>query len=128
MHGYEVIQELEKRTDGLWRPSPGSVYPTLQLLEDQGHVAAEEDGGKRRFSLTETGRALAEEGTADRTPWEEFTAGVGPDTLRLRRLMGQLGAAVFQVAQAGSRDQQAEAEELLTATRRRLYGILAEES
>src|SRR4249919_1945395 len=56
MHGYEMIQELEERTDGVWRPSPGAVYPALQLLEDQGFVTADAEAGKRLFSLTDTGR------------------------------------------------------------------------
>src|SRR5262245_45884231 len=60
MHGYEMIQELEARTDGLWRPSAGSIYPTLQLLEDEGLVSGEDSDGKRRFSLTDAGRAEAE--------------------------------------------------------------------
>src|SRR5258707_548942 len=57
MHGYEMIQELEARTNGLWRPSAGSIYPTLQLLEDEGLVTGEESEGKRRFTLTDGGRA-----------------------------------------------------------------------
>ena len=60
MHGYEMIQELEARTGGVWRPSPGSVYPTLQLLEDEGLIAGEEGEGRRRFTLTDAGRAEAE--------------------------------------------------------------------
>src|SRR5438067_13394684 len=60
MHGYEMIQELEERTDGVWRPSPGAVYPALQLLEDQGLVTADAGAGKRLFSLTDAGREEAE--------------------------------------------------------------------
>ena len=67
MHGYQVISELDARTEGRWRPSAGSIYPTLQLLEDEGLVTGEESGGKRRFSLTDAGRADAEE--IDRPPW-----------------------------------------------------------
>ena len=61
MHGYEIISELESRTDGVWRPSPGSVYPTLQLFEDEGLVTSDEYGGKRRYQLTDEGRSLAEQ-------------------------------------------------------------------
>ena len=64
MHGYEIIQELESRTGGVWRPSPGSVYPTLQMLEEEGLIRSEETGGKRLFQLTETGLTEAEAGAA----------------------------------------------------------------
>src|ERR1700739_4392647 len=57
MHGYEMMQELAERTQGLWRPSPGSLYPALQLLEDQGYVRSESADGRRQFTLTEEGRA-----------------------------------------------------------------------
>src|SRR3954452_22208003 len=72
MHGYEMIQELESRTGGIWRPSPGSVYPTLQLLEDEGLIEAEADGGRKRFSLTEAGRAEAQT-AAETPPWAQFS-------------------------------------------------------
>ena len=85
MHGYEMIQELEGRTHGLWRPSPGSVYPTLQLLEDEGLVEHEEERGKRRFRLTDEGREAADERGTGPAPWEEVTAGADPQALDLRR-------------------------------------------
>lgn len=62
MHGYEMIQEIGERSGGAWRPSPGSVYPTLQLLEDEGLIVSESEGGKKLFTLTEAGRAEAESG------------------------------------------------------------------
>ena len=71
MHGYEMITELESRTGGVWRPSPGSVYPTLQLLEDEGLIVSEESGGRKRFTLTEAGRAEAER-ASEPPPWEQF--------------------------------------------------------
>ncbi len=71
MHGYEMITELETRTGGVWRPSPGSVYPTLQLLEDEGLIVSEETGGRKRFTLTDAGRAEAEAGRRA-APWEHF--------------------------------------------------------
>src|SRR5262245_63560641 len=71
MHGYEIITELEERTGGRWRPSAGSIYPTLQLLEDEGLVTAEQTEGKRVFSLTEAGREAAPERTEGKLPWEE---------------------------------------------------------
>src|SRR5581483_866443 len=73
MHGYEMIQELEERTGGLWRPSPGAVYPALQLLEDQGLVRADTESDKRRFELTDAGREEAAK-AGDRKPWDDLTA------------------------------------------------------
>ncbi len=126
MHGYEIIQELAERTGGIWRPSPGSVYPTLQLLEDEGHVRAEEDAGKRRFSLTDSGAAAAAEQSGRKTPWDEVREGVEPGALRLREATGQLLGAVMQIGRAGSAAQQQAAEEVLAEARRRLYALLAE--
>jgi DNA-binding PadR family transcriptional regulator len=125
MHGDEMIQELEARTGGVWRPSPGSVYPTLQLLEDEDLIAGEEGEGRRRFALTDAGRAEAER-QGQRSPWEEVTAGVAPVAWNLRDAMGQIGQAFWSVANAGSEAQQVKALEVLKDTRRRLYAILAE--
>ncbi len=125
MHGYDVIRELEARSGGLWRPSPGSVYPTLQLLEDEGLVAAEEREGRRVYSLTEAGRAavrdLGREGAA---PWE--VEEVPEELTSLRRTAFQLGAAAMQIASTGSPEQVRRATEALAEARRTLYGILAE--
>jgi DNA-binding PadR family transcriptional regulator len=125
MHGYEMIQELEARTGGVWRPSPGSVYPTLQLLEDEDLIAGEEVEGRRRFGLTDAGRAELER-QGQRTPWEEVTAGVAPVAWNLRQAIGQIVQATWSVAGAGTDAQQARALEILTDSRRRLYAILAE--
>ena len=127
MHGYEIIQELAERTSGVWKPSPGSVYPTLQLLEDEGYVVAEEDGGKRRFSLTESGRSAAAEMAGNKTPWEEVNDDVDPGARDLREGVGQLAIAAMQIARVGTAAQQAEAATALGETRRRLYAILAAE-
>jgi DNA-binding PadR family transcriptional regulator len=125
MHGYEMIQELAGRTGGVWRPSPGSVYPTLQLLEDEDLIAGEEVEGRRRFALTDAGRAEAERQTRP-APWEEVTAGVAPVAWNLRSAIGQIMQAAWSVAGAGTEAQQARALEVLADTRRRLYAILAE--
>ena len=61
MHGYEVMKALEKESAGYYRPSPGSVYPTLQLLEDEGYVTVEEQGGKKIYSITDEGQAYLDE-------------------------------------------------------------------
>jgi DNA-binding PadR family transcriptional regulator len=127
MHGYEMIQELEARTGGQWRPSAGSIYPTLQLLEDEGLVKGEEVNGKRVFSLTDAGRKAADEETSGTAPWEEAAAGADSPLGRLRVAAVQLGAAAMQVGRAGSDDQISRAADLLTETRRRIYAILAEE-
>ena len=128
MHGYEMIQELLDRTRGAWRPSPGSVYPALQLLENDGLIRGRESSGKRQFELTEAGRAERERAERERTPWEEVVDGVSPSQGQLRDAIGQIIAAADQVAWAGSDAQKARAVEVLVETRRRLYTILAEDS
>jgi DNA-binding PadR family transcriptional regulator len=127
MHGYEMIQELATRTNGMWQPSPGSIYPALQLLEDEGLIASQQTEGKRLYSLTDAGRAEAERQPSAQTPWDQMTAGVDPAMFGLRDAAFQVGVAVMQVAQAGTEGQQAEALEILTETRRRLYSILAQD-
>jgi DNA-binding PadR family transcriptional regulator len=126
MHGYEMIQLLAERTNGMWQPSPGSVYPALQLLEDEGLIASQETEGKRLYSLTDQGRAEVERG-AGQTPWEEFSEGIDPYHLRLRAEAGQLFMALSQVGHVGRDDQKARALGILADTRRKLYAILAEE-
>lgn len=124
MHGYEMIQELEERTGGRWRPSAGSIYPTLQLLEDEGLVRADEVEGKRVFELTDQGRErLAERGDSA-PPWERSEN---------RSLYQQLGneiggvaSAAQQVMRAGDEAQMKAALESLTETRKRLYKLLAD--
>jgi DNA-binding PadR family transcriptional regulator len=125
MHGYEMIQELEERTGGIWRPSAGSIYPTLQLLEDEGLIKGEESEGKRRFELTAEGRKQneAHEGAL---PWESVTAGVDPQQIRLRQSFHQLRAAARQVADTANEDQATRVRELFDETRRKIYAILAE--
>jgi DNA-binding PadR family transcriptional regulator len=127
MHGYEMIQLLAERTNGMWQPSPGSVYPALQLLEDEGLISSQETEGKRLYSLTDQGRAEAERASAEQTPWEEFSDGIDPYHLRLRAEAGQLFMALSQVGHVGRDDQKARALGILADTRRKLYAILAEE-
>ncbi len=127
MHGYEMITELEERTGGAWRPSAGSIYPTLQLLEDEGLIKGEESDGKRRFTLTDAGES-EQESRGDTAPWQEVTAGAAPETLQLGRSVHQLREAVAQVFHAADEDQRKRVRELLDETRRKIYGILAEDS
>lgn len=123
MHGYEMIQELEEKTGGRWRPSAGSIYPTLQLLTDEGLVSAEEVEGKRVFSLTDAGREAATR-SGERKPWEHGDDSGSPHH-RLRRAAFQLGGAAMQVGQAGSEEQVSDAVDILAEARRKLYALLA---
>ena len=126
MHGYEMIQELDERTGGAWKPSPGSVYPTLTMLEEEGLVTAVEADGKRRFTLTEEGtEAVA--GREGPAPWEQVVSDADPAVFQLKDVLGSTMAAVTQVFRAGTSAQQAKAAEILTDTRRRLYEVLASE-
>jgi DNA-binding PadR family transcriptional regulator len=125
MHGYEMITELEERTGGRWRPSAGSIYPTLQLLEDEGLVKAEQVDDKRVFSLTEAGKEAVPERTEGNRPWEEGDEDSPRFAVR-SELFRTIGAAK-QVARGDDDDQMSKAAEILKETRRKLYGILAEE-
>ncbi|WP_033437644.1 PadR family transcriptional regulator [Saccharothrix sp. NRRL B-16314] len=126
MHGYEMIQEISGRTDGLWRPSPGSVYPTLQMLADEGLVAStDEAGGKKLFTLTETGQSEAAK-LQGVPPWQQVTDDLDVHAAKLRTAARHLGAAMQQMAHAGTREQQARAVEVLSEARRKLYAILGE--
>ncbi len=125
MHGYQIITELTERSGGVWQPSPGSVYPTLSALEDQGLVTADTSEGRRVFQLTPEGRTEAEAAGDGPAPWEEAAAG---DTSfhDLRGLMVQVAKATMQVAQAGTEGQVKAAAEILTDARRRIYLVLAD--
>lgn len=125
MHGYQIIQELEARTDGAWRVSPGSIYPTLQVLEDVGLVTATKDGGKRVFHLTDEGREAAE-ALGDRKPWEEVADDVDGNLVALRNELGNVAAATMQVGNAGNDAQVTAARKVLSEARRQLYLLLAE--
>lgn len=125
MHGYEIIQQIAERSQGLWRPSPGSVYPTLQMLVDEGLIAGSETDGKRRlFELTDSGRTLAE--TIETPPWEEIADGVEPEQVNLRTAIGQLFGAVGQAAQTASPEQQQRVIDIVNNARREVYAILGE--
>jgi DNA-binding PadR family transcriptional regulator len=126
MHGYQIIREIGERSDGAWAPSPGSVYPTLQQLADEGLVRATETDGRRVYELTDDGRAQAEARTGA-LPWEEAAEAADDDLVALRDLMFQVGGAVRQVAHAGSEAQLKAAQEILRAARRALYRLLAED-
>ncbi|MFC9467565.1 PadR family transcriptional regulator [Streptomyces coelicoflavus] len=126
MHGYEMIQEIAERSGGAWKPSPGSVYPTLQLLEDEGLIASESEGGKKLFALTEEGRTAAEEGPE--APWEEASRGIDWDALNdVRQAGAGLMEAFGQVWKTGSKEQREKALAVIGEARKKLYLILADE-
>jgi len=127
MHGYQIMQRLEEKSGGAWRPSPGSVYPTLQLLEDQGIIKGEESEGRRVFSLTEGG-AEAAAALKERLGDAPFGAEGGEQDPRfaLRQAVFSLGGAVKQVAMTGSADDVQKALEILRDARKRVYALLAD--
>ncbi|MFJ8185291.1 PadR family transcriptional regulator [Streptomyces sp. NPDC096105] len=126
MHGYEMIQEIAERSGGAWKPSPGSVYPTLQLLEDEGLIVSESEGGKKLFSLTEAGRTAAEDGPE--APWEEASRGVDWEALSEVRQAGfGLMEAFGQVWKTGNKEQRDKALAVINEARKKLYLILADE-
>ncbi|GAA4609297.1 PadR family transcriptional regulator [Actinoallomurus liliacearum] len=127
MHGYEMIQELESRTGGIWRPSPGSVYPTLQLLEDEGLISGQESSGKRLFALTDAGRAETAAAAGRTPPWAEITEDAGAAATHVHSATGQLMMALRQVMHAGNEEQRERALDVINDARRRLYGILADD-
>lgn len=126
MHGYEMIQEIGERSGGAWRPSPGSVYPTLQLLEDEGLITSESEGGKKLFTLTDAGRTAAAEGPE--APWDDAGRGVDWETMNEIRQAGfGLMEAFGQVWKTGTPDQRTKALSVITDARKKLYLILADE-
>ncbi|MFI0484798.1 PadR family transcriptional regulator [Actinomadura sp. 9N215] len=127
-NGYQIIQEINERSDGAWKPSPGAVYPALQQLVDEGLIAGEESGGRRSFHLTDEGRAHVEE-NAERLaePWAEMTPEFGEGVPELFRQAAQTGAAVMQIVHSGSPEQVDRAKDVLSDTRRSLYRILADD-
>ncbi|GGI81102.1 PadR family transcriptional regulator [Pseudarthrobacter scleromae] len=125
MHGYQIIREIEERSGGSWKPSAGSVYPTLQLLADEGTISAEESNGRKIYSLTEAGREeVAQDHGA--TPWDSpgsHSGGFGS----LPKAGVELAQAAAQVGRTGSPDQVQQAVAVLDDARRRLYAILAQD-
>ncbi len=122
-HGYQVISELETRSGGRWRPSAGSIYPTLQQLQDEGLVRSTEVDGRRTYELTDAGREEAAASAAGRPSWDE----PGDELLDLRRLSMQVVAASMQVSQVGTSATAEAARDILVDARRRLYRLLAED-
>jgi DNA-binding PadR family transcriptional regulator len=137
MHGYELINELEQRTGGRWKPSPGSVYPTLTALEDEGLITAVETDGKKRYELTEDGRTWLQERADDRPgfegpdgpPWAGRRFGGFGDfgsMGELRRLGGEVFGQLRQVGRFGTEAQQEQAKAILARTRDELYAVMSQ--
>jgi len=127
MNGYQVIQQIAERSGGAWKPSPGSVYPTLQQLEDEGLVEGSDAEGRRTLRLTEAGREyVAEHPEELAETWRVFDEPASSGSSDFKPVIGQVMAAVWQIIMSGNRQQQAEAVEILAETRRKLYGLLAE--
>ncbi|WP_148615368.1 PadR family transcriptional regulator [Nocardioides rubriscoriae] len=133
INGYQVIQQIAERSEGGWRPSPGSVYPTIQQLQDEGLVETDDERGRRSLRLTEAGHAYVaehpDELAAVWAPFERSTregATQDGEHVDLKSELGQVMPAVWQIVTQGSEAQRRAAVEILADTRRRLYGVLAD--
>ena len=126
-NGYQIMSEIEERSDGAWRPSPGAVYPALSQLADEGLIEAEESGGKRTFRLTDEGRQYVQDHPeAARAAWESMTQEPG-EVPGLFVQAARLGGAIVQMAREGTPQQTHEAEATLEQARRTIYQILADQ-
>lgn len=126
MNGYQIIQQIAERSGGAWKPSPGSIYPTLQQLEDEGLVTADAESGRRTYRLTDEGRTyVAEHPDEVAAPWAAMTETSSGDDIR--PLIGQIATAVWQIASVGTAEQQAKGRAALADLRRRLHAILADD-
>lgn len=126
MHGYQIISEIGERSGGAWKPSAGSVYPTLQLLADEGLITAEEQGGRKTYSLTDAGITESEEAADKAAPWENVGGRAPSHLAALPKAGMELASATAQLARTGSPEQVQEGVAVLEDARRRLYAILAE--
>jgi DNA-binding PadR family transcriptional regulator len=125
-NGYQIMSEIEERSGGAWRPSPGAVYPALQQLADEGLIEASETNGRRTFSLTSEGRRYVEEDPERaRAAWESMTSAEPGEVPGLFVQAARLGGSIVQVARDGTPEQIHAAEALLEQTRRAMYQILA---
>ncbi len=126
-NGYQIMQEVEERSDGVWRPSPGSTYPALQQLEDEGLIRAQEVDGRKLFQLTDAGREYVKERGEDKpAPWEQMSGDVSDQAHELGRLIREVASAFTQIVKTGSEAQMGEARKVLATTRKDLYRILAD--
>ncbi|WP_033262233.1 PadR family transcriptional regulator [Amycolatopsis vancoresmycina] len=128
MHGYQLMQEIRRRTHDRWRPSPGSVYPILQQLEDEGLVHTAETAGRRVAALTDAGREHVAGREAEFAAlWEEPEEDPGADRFAaLWHALGELSGAAAQVGYSGTEAQVAAVKKILADARRRVYAVLAD--
>jgi DNA-binding PadR family transcriptional regulator len=127
-NGYQLMQTIEERSGGRWRPSPGSVYPTLSQLEDEGLIRGVEQEGTKLFEITDEGRDRLAESKVDPAPWEQEDDPGAHGLSEIGPQMFQIAKAAWQVAQEGNERQVQKAAQTLAEARRALYGILAEDS
>jgi DNA-binding PadR family transcriptional regulator len=127
MHGYQIIREIEDRSGGAWKPSPGSVYPTLQLLADEGFISAEESNGRKTYSLTDEGRRIAEAAADQPAPWDAQSVRDAGRAPALPKAGIELAQAAAQVGRSGTPEQVKQAVAVLEEARRKLYSILAQD-
>jgi DNA-binding PadR family transcriptional regulator len=126
-HGYEVMQYVQAKTNGVWRPSAGSIYPALQQLEDEGLVRSGEEEGRRVYALTATGKREAKARISERgLPWEHLGE-EPPELANMRRAMTELESAATEVLKLGGRAKIDRAIEVVRDARKALYGLLAED-
>jgi DNA-binding PadR family transcriptional regulator len=126
IHGYQIIQELSTRTGGAWRPSPGSIYPTLQLLEDEGLIASQAPEGKRLFELTDAGQAEFDRTKGTKAPWEQVSDGFGESRIQLKVAARDTLIQLVWVARNGTDEQRAEVLTLLGEFQERLSALVPE--
>jgi DNA-binding PadR family transcriptional regulator len=126
-NGYQIMQEVQERSGDVWRPSPGSVYPALQQLEDEGLIRSTEQDGRKLFALTDAGREVVDARGAERpAPWDEMGEEYSGSAHELGKLMREVAFAFTQVIRTGSEGQVKQAGAILAATRRDLYRVLAD--
>jgi DNA-binding PadR family transcriptional regulator len=129
VNGYQVIQQITDRSGGAWRPSPGSVYPTIQQLEDEGLVVVDDERGRRSLRLSPEGEAYVAEHPDELAgvwaPFESRRREQASESAGLKPEIGQVMSAVWQIVTQGSEQQRRDAVEILVETRRKLYGVLA---
>lgn len=141
MNGYQLIQQISERSDGAWKPSPGSVYPTIQQLEDEGLVEGRDVESRRVLRLTDAGRSYVEKHPDEMAAtWAPFAAADAADADEDERrwsawnrpnddlmpVASQVMSAMWQIVTTGTAQQRAEATEILVGARRKLYNLLAE--
>ncbi len=126
-NGYQIMQEVQERSGGVWRASPGSVYPALQQLEDEGLIRSTESEGRKLFALTDAGKAVVEARGEDKpAPWDQMSEDISAKAHELGKLMREVAFAFAQVMRTGSEDQIGKARGVLASARRDLYQILAD--